>query len=77
MATLRLATPQGEVVLEMPGATTVRYAAKRAAEAMGYDPDALEFYLVDPSTKRVMPQDDVVAYLDSRAFLLASRVSSG
>ena len=37
---------RGYLVLEMPGATSIRYAAKRVAEAIGLDPNAGDFELV-------------------------------
>lgn len=61
----------GEVVpVEMPSATTGKYAAKRAAEAMGYDPYEHDWMLehngllVDP--------DEVVAELDCEGVRLVS-----
>jgi len=37
------------VTLDMPGATTVRYAAKRAAGEFGLDPDEMEYGLLGDS----------------------------
>jgi len=52
------------VKVEMPAATTVRYAAKRAAAAVGFDADAQKWVLAEPATRHVYPPDSVVAALD-------------
>jgi hypothetical protein len=52
------------VEVDMPASTTVRYAAKRAAAAVGFDPDAREWRLVDPATRHVHPPGNLVAGMD-------------
>ena len=50
--------------MDMPGATTCRYAAKRMAEELGLDPDGKEWCLVDPASGMALPQGDVIAPWD-------------
>ena len=45
--------------VSMPGATTILYAAKRAAEELGLDPDEREWCLVYGRTP--LYQDDLIA----------------
>ncbi len=45
--TLRILQYPNFVEVEMPSATTGRYAAKRAAEACGYDADGSEWGALD------------------------------
>ncbi len=47
--------------VEMPGATTARYAAKRMAEAAGLDPDDRDWALGETETLRTIPQNAVIA----------------
>lgn len=68
MSTVRLRTQAGPV--EMPAVTTVAYAAKRVAEALGWDPHqswllAHRGQLLDP--------DALVADLDGEMVLLIGR----
>ena len=56
--------------IEMPGATTCLYAAKRVAEVVGLDPAGREWCLVDPSSGMALPQGDVIAPWDGRLLSL-------
>ena len=56
--------------VEMPGATTGLYAAKRAAEAFEFDPDAAAWHLADPVTCQAVPLGDVIAPWDGKTLLL-------
>lgn len=55
----------GKAFFEMPGATSVAYAAKRVAEGKGYDPDdpVLQFNLGLPDGSH-LPEEDVIADYD-------------
>ena len=57
--------------VEMPAATTARFAAKRIAEAFGLDPDAREYILFDPANRRLIDQDEVMAEWDGKAVVVA------
>ena len=52
--------------VDMPGATTCLYAAKRMAEQLGLDPSEREWCLVDPRSGMTLPQGDVIASWDGR-----------
>ena len=58
--------------IDMPGATTGRYAAKRAAEAWGLDPDVSEYGLVDVANFRLIPMDEPVADFDTKLLMLVT-----
>ena len=67
MATLKLHNSTGKwLEVKMPSATSMRYAAKRVAEAVGFDPDMGEFALCIHDTRRLIPQEDVVADYDGQ-----------
>ena len=50
--------------VEMPGVTTMGYAAMRVAEALGMDPQGMEYFLLDGKTYHVIPPDDLAAQHD-------------
>ncbi len=50
--------------IQMPGATTARYAAKRLAEAVGLDPDDQDWALAETNTFRLISQNDIIANWD-------------
>ena len=78
MATLKVYNGGGGyLVLEMPGATSIRYAAKRVAEAIGLDPNAGDFELVHGYSNQPIPQKDIVAQYDGHevGLLLRGRLS--
>lgn len=54
------------VPFEMPGATTVRYAAKRVAEGFGYDPEdpTMEYKLLLVQSGDPLDPGDVIADYD-------------
>jgi hypothetical protein len=62
--TLHLWHEHRVVEVDMPAATTVRYAAKRAAAAVGFEADAREWMLVEAATHHVHPPDNLVAGMD-------------
>ena len=55
--------------VEMPSATTARYAAKRTAEVWDLDPSG-EYGLVDPVGCRMIPQEDVIEPWDGKVLML-------
>lgn len=71
MTKLLVKTYDGPVAIEMPNATSVRYAAMRAAEELGYDPTGADWRLMDPLTLVVIPEDELAATLDGQLVLLA------
>ncbi len=64
-------TNGGEHPVEMPGATSGKYAAKRAAEAVGLDPEQWWALLYGGHT--IIPEDEAVAALDGQVFTLGLR----
>ena len=70
IVTIHILTRQGPVTVEMPAATTGKYAAKRAAEELGYDPDA-EWVLM--RVGRVIDPDESVLEWDGKALELGVR----
>ena len=75
MATVTLRIHRGLAVVKvpMPAATTGRYAAKRAAEACGMDPERVEWALWawDGAGYDLVPMDEPVADLEGRSLLVA------
>ena len=63
----------GQVCVEMPATTTALYAAKRLAEALGLDPLAREWVLLDPTDQRALDGDEVMGPFDQRLFTLGWR----
>jgi hypothetical protein len=62
---------EGRVIdVDMPAATTLRYAAKRAAAAAGFDEAVREWVLAEPSTHRVYPPESIVAAMDQTWVIL-------
>ncbi len=61
--------------VEMPTATTVKYAAKRAAEAFDLDPEPEEgsWTLVNEASRTLLPEDDAVIGLSTTPCILALR----
>ena len=55
-----------EKVVDMPGVTACRYAAKRMAEELGLDPNSKDWCLVDPRSGMPLPQGDLIAPWDGR-----------
>ena len=74
-STVRVCTNAGskKVWVEMPAATTARYAAKRVAEALGLDPEAKEYLLLDPADSTLIDPGAGMRLLDGRFLLLAWR----
>ena len=60
----------GSKAVDMPGATTVKYATVRVAEAVGYDPDQEEFRLFDPIAGTLLAESDIVEPWDGKRLLL-------
>ena len=56
--------------VEMPAATTGRFAAKRGAEAWGLDPEC-PFILVDPVACVAVPDGEIIGPWDGMVLLLA------
>ena len=72
--TLQLETGDNEEFpLEMMGATTGLYAAKRAAEAMGAHPDIYHWELMDKDTGQLLKDHELVADWDGKTVLLVAR----
>lgn len=69
--TLRIISQRKPVIVEMPCATTIRYAALRMVEALGLDPEGATYHLVNTRTRRVIPGDDLVAAHDGQEVHLA------
>lgn len=69
--TLRVDTgPNGIVTLEMPGATSLRYAALRFAEHLGLDTDEFCYFLLDTTNRKGYPPDQLASDFDGTTFLL-------
>jgi hypothetical protein len=62
--------PNGIVSLEMPGATTLSYAALRFAEHLGLDIDEHRYFLLDAASKKQYNWDDLSADYDGALFVL-------
>jgi hypothetical protein len=58
--------------VEMPAATTGKYAAKRAAEAMGYDPD-FEYVLMTAAGTPIDPDEPVAEWHEKHLTLWRPR----
>ena len=71
--TLRIDNIPGGVEVEMPAATTGRYAAKRAAEACGYDSDGFEWelWIVSAGGGTRVPMDEPVVGLEGKSLWAA------
>ena len=59
------------VALSMPAVTTAQYAAKRAAETMGLDPDARDWFLYDPVLHVPLAEGEPIASYGGRVLCLA------
>ena len=59
------------VTVSMPAITTAQYAAKRAAEAMGLDPDARDWFLYDPVRRLPLAEGEPIASYADRVLCLA------
>ena len=70
IARIRVSVNGREHEVEMPGVTSCRYAAKRAAEESDLDPDVAEFCLYDPVQGVELPQDGVIAEYDGKLLVL-------
>lgn len=57
------------LAVEMPAATTGRYAAKRIVEALGYDPDEQEWALMGPQGQ-LDPDRVVAGYEGATVYLM-------
>ncbi len=62
----------GSTPIEMPGATSMRYAAMRAAEELGYDPMGADWRLLDGTTELPIPEDELAVEHDGKLFILAT-----
>ena len=61
--TLRVANTAPSVEIEMPAVTTGKYAAKRAAEELGLDPD-IDWRLIRIKNNKFVDPDESVAALN-------------
>ena len=59
------------VEITMSGATSIKYAAARAAEACGYDEEA--FWWLSDQAGSWLPEDAVIAEYDGSRLLLTPR----
>lgn len=66
--------PQGIVSIEMPGVTTLRYAALRVAEYLGIDTDENRFTLLDPQSLKAYAGERLAADYDGVIFVLGTEV---
>jgi len=73
--TLRLDTgpPNGIIELEMPAATSLRYAGLRFGEYLGLDTDQFFYFLMDSATKEPCPTEHLAADYDGTVFVLGCR----
>ena len=62
-----------QVEVDMPAATTVRYAAKRCAERVGLDPQAEEWVLVEPGRHEAIDGALIIAPWDGLPVFLGWR----
>lgn len=72
-ATVIVHIPRGPdlVALSMPAVTIAQYAAKRAAETMGLDPDARDWFLYDPVRRLPLAEGEPIASYAGRVLCLA------
>lgn len=70
-STIYVVTTTKPMEVQMPSATTVRYAVWRVAEAMGYGIEDQEWSLFDFQTGKPMPEDDIIAAWDGKQVQLA------
>ena len=67
--TLRLDTgPEGIAALEMPGATTLEFAALRFADHLGLDTDGYSFYLLDRETQQPYAREGLACEYEGMTF---------
>ena len=67
--TLRLETgPEGTTALEMPGATTLEYAALRGADHLGLDTNNFWFFLIDRETHQPYAGEGLACEYDGITF---------
>lgn len=57
--------------VSMPAATTSIYAAKRAAEALGLDPETRDWFLYDPVAGKPIAEEEIMVGYDGRVLKLA------
>ena len=70
--TIRIGAGSGDLTpVTMPTATTAGRAAMRAAEALGLDPEARNWFLYDPVARVPLVEGEVMAAFDNRVLILA------
>ena len=68
--TIRIAAPRDLVPVSMPGVTTAKYAAMRAAETLHLDPEAKDWFLFDPVTRRPLDEAGCMSAYHDRVLKL-------
>ena len=66
--TIHICKYGGTVPLEMPGATTALYAAKRAADALGYEGEDAHWMLRPALSAEPLHDDTVMGEHDGQGF---------
>ena len=73
MTKILVADPWSDFIeVEMNGATTIKYASVRAAEACGYDGDDVYWWVADMNDT-FLPEDAIIANYDGQRLVLAPR----
>ena len=73
MAKIYVCTPfGGPIEVNMPDATSIKYAACRAAEACGFDDEDAYWWLVN-SSGRWLPSDAIIVQYDGEYLMLDAR----
>ena len=69
--TIQIAGNRYLTPVSMPAATTAGHAAMRAAEALGLDPQARDWFLSDPMARVPLVEGESMAAFDNRVLRLA------
>ena len=65
--------PSGICSIEMPGATSLRYAALRLAEHIGLDTEQKRYFLLNPATMEQYSGDELSSDYDGTVFFLGEK----
>ena len=69
--TIQIATYRELVPVSMPAVTSCGSAAMRAAEALGLDPQAKDWFLYDPVARVPLEEEAIMAAYNNRVLRLA------